>query len=98
MGGPMRRWLASFERMLDEDEKEQSDKLEEEFLNWAKEKLTDLEGFRNVRTGKFERSNRIMSVDVEFDHPDKMFPASIPTFDNWVVIQVKRFNNDFQFP
>ena len=88
----MRKWLASFERMLDDDEKEWANYFEEEFLNWAREKLTGIDGFHNIRYGKFERSYRIISIDVEFDHPDKMFPALIPTFDNWVVVQVKRFN------
>jgi hypothetical protein len=90
--GPMRKWIASFERMLDGKEKEQANLLEREFLEWAKGKLTDLDGFHNVTCGSFQVSLRIMSVDVQFDHADKLFPAQVPTFGNWIVVQVRRFH------
>ena len=67
----MRKWLASYERLLSDSEGEQANSFEEEFLNSAKEKLIESDGFHNVKFERFERSRRILSIDVEFDHPDK---------------------------
>jgi len=92
--GPMRRWVATFERLLDDTEIEKFDAIEKEFLEWAQRKLTDTDGFRNVNYRNFQRSQRIISVDVELDNVDKLFPAQVPTFDNWVVVQVVRFVPD----
>jgi len=41
----MKRWVASFERMLDLNEKGQANPLEKEFQEWAKTKLTQQYGF-----------------------------------------------------
>jgi hypothetical protein len=89
--GPMRRWVATFERLLNDNEKGKFDTIEKEFLDWAKRNLTETDGFRNVKYRNFQRSERILSVEVEIDNVDRLFPAQIPTFGNWIVIQVERF-------
>jgi hypothetical protein len=84
-----RRWIASFERLLDDDEKNRLSDYEKEFSNWVENSMPKFDGYDNIRCLSFQRSNRILAVEVEFDHAASLYPAHVPTLENWVVVQVK---------
>jgi len=84
-----KRWVASFERLFDDHEKNSLSVYEKEFSNWVSNILPKHGGYDNVGEHTFRRSNRILAVDVEFDHSDPLYPTLVPTLENWVVVQVR---------
>lgn len=84
-----KRWIASFERLLDDHEKSCLSDYEREFMDWVSDTFPRREGYDNIDAQKFQRSNRILAVDVVFDHSEPLYPFLVPTLENWVVVQVK---------
>jgi hypothetical protein len=92
-----KRWLASFERLLDDQEKNSLSDYEKEFSNWVEKSMPTFNGYDNIHVPSFQRSNRILAAEVEFDHAEPLFPALIPILENWVVVQVKLLRNATNF-
>jgi hypothetical protein len=85
-----KRWVASFERLLDDHEKNHLSDYEKEFSTWVEKLMPKFDGYYNIECLSFQRLNRILAVDVEFDHANPLYPADVPTLENWVVVQVKQ--------
>ena len=86
-----RRWVASDERMLTGTREQRGFHVfEKEFSDWIETSLPKSQEYHNISQRDFQRLGRILSVDVEFDHDGLQYPAFVPTFDGWVVVQVKR--------
>jgi hypothetical protein len=85
-----KRWVASYERLLDEGEKNRISDYEKEFSTWTDRLLPKFHDYANIKSHDFQRSNRILSIDVEFDNPGILYPAHVPTLENWVVVQVSQ--------
>ncbi len=62
-----KKWIASFERLLDDHEKNRLSDYEKEFSNWVSSSLPKYEGYDNIQSLSFQRSNRILAADVELD-------------------------------
>ncbi|MDA4129897.1 MAG: hypothetical protein OK457_03925 [Thaumarchaeota archaeon] len=92
-----KKWVASFERLLDDHEKNRLSDYEREFSNWVKNSLPKFDEYENIQLLSFQRSNRILAADVEFDHSEPLYPALVPTLENWVVVQVKLLRNATKF-
>ena len=93
-----KRWIASYERMIARDELGRLSILETEFSNWVKNVLSKLRGYCNISIASFEELDRILDVDVEFDYAgsEDLFPVDQPSFDGWMVVQVKQIDEPFR--
>jgi len=84
-----KRWVASYERLLDDDEQNRLTDYEKEFSDWVEKSMPKFDGYDSIQLFNFQRSFRILAAEVEFDHSESLYPANVPTLENWVVVQVK---------
>ena len=88
-------WIASYERMLGLTEIGKYRVFEKDFMKWVLKELPKASGYSNINPKPFKRFDRILAIDVEFESRDVLFPGKVPTFDTWVVIQVKPVKSEF---